>query len=369
MQHHPSAKRLWKEETGGGAMEGYSTIRWCSREVVQNELAVKLGTHVSSFVDNLIERDIGEAHPQKMRAILDSELEVLQNELALSLDLQRVINVVHRMEGDQLVALLAYDEVSALLTFSNSLGSPQNLPNLARLLRDRVQLVANVKVYAYFEGQGWFTGTIVRVIANSKYKVTYSDGTTIDQSENEVRQWVGVREDPEWKRLVAAAKAGFDYLKGRLDGSCNNVNYDCSAMWDVLRLLKAFDPSFASTSLNESMARDLVIKIKPLRNMGAALLKELPDYLTACLSFTVDHTDIAVFTQSVLAWWASNGSKFPAWAAAAQIVFSFTPNSAAAERVFSLLKLFFGDTRMSALADMIQASLMLRYNKRNIGLA
>eukprot|EP00966_Prymnesium_polylepis_P329457 7385151-Prymnesium_polylepis.1 len=47
VQHHPSAKRLWKEETGGEAMEGYSTIRWCSREVVQNELAVKLGTHVS----------------------------------------------------------------------------------------------------------------------------------------------------------------------------------------------------------------------------------------------------------------------------------------------------------------------------------
>ena len=62
-------------------------------------------------------------------------------------------------------------------------------------------------------------------------------------------------------------------------------------------------------------------------------------------------------------------SKFPTWAAAAQIVFFFTPNSAAAERVFSLLKLFFGDTRMSALLDMIQASLMLRYNMRKVGLA
>ena len=47
-----------------------------------------------------------------------------------------------------------------------------------------------------------------------------------------------------------------------------------------------------------------------------------------------------------------------------QIVGSFTPNSAAAERVFSMLKLMFGDTQMSALADMIQAALMLRYNKR-----
>ena len=36
-------------------------------------------------------------------------------------------------------------------------------------------------------------------------------------------------------------------------------------------------------------------------------------------------------------------------------------------RVFSLLKLMFGDTQMSALADMIQAALMLKYNKRKVG--
>ena len=33
----------------------------------------------------------------------------------------------------------------------------------------------------------------------------------------------------------------------------------------------------------------------------------------------------------------------------------------------TLLKLFFGGDRISALADMIQASLMLRYNKRSVG--
>ena len=46
---------------------------------------------------------------------------------------------------------------------------------------------------------------------------------------------------------------------------------------------------------------------------------------------------------------------------------SWTPNSAAAERVFSLLKAMFGDTQMSALVDMIEAALMLKYNKRSIG--
>ena len=50
-----------------------------------------------------------------------------------------------------------------------------------------------------------------------------------------------------------------------------------------------------------------------------------------------------------------------------QIVFAFTPNSAAAERVFSLLKAMFGDQQMEALADIIQTALMLRVNERMVG--
>ena len=44
-----------------------------------------------------------------------------------------------------------------------------------------------------------------------------------------------------------------------------------------------------------------------------------------------------------------------------------SPNSASCERVFSLLKLMWGDQQMSTLADAIRASLMLRYNDRVVG--
>ena len=366
VQHHPAAKKLWKEETGGDAMQGYSTIRWCSREVVQNELAVKLGTHVSAFVDTLLERDIGDAHPKKMRDILDSKFEMLQLELALSLDIERIVKVVHRMEGDGLIILLAYDEIDALLTFADSIGdNPYTMPNVAKLLRDKMKLEKNTKVYEYFEGIGWFDGKITSMPAG-QYRVTYSDGTSVTQSELEVRQWVDVRGHAEWKRLSTEAKKGFSYLKGRLDGSCNNVNFDCTAMWEALRLVRAFDPSFAHANLTDAMARDLK-QITPLRKMIPQLLQQLPDYISAVRGFTIDHKDVNVFTKGVLEWWASNGSKFPAWAEAARIVFSFTPNSAAAERVFSLLKIFFGSERDTALADVIQATLMLHYNKRNVG--
>ena len=98
-----------------------------------------------------------------------------------------------------------------------------------------------------------------------------------------------------------------------------------------------------------------------------SLKAELPAYLTAAANFTVDHHDVHEFTDKVLKFWASHSTKFPEWSRAARIVFAFTPNSAACERVFSLLKIFIGDQQASSLGDQIQTALMLAYNKRRVG--
>ena len=208
-------------------------------------------------------------------------------------------------------------------------------------------------------------------MVRGKIKVKYEDEKVIEQEEREVRQWVDVREMAEWKRLSAAAKGGITYLRNRLTGNlpANQKNYDCSHMYEVLRVVQAFDPSWAAQHLDDNLVNSLAV-VKPLRNKIAALLRELPAYLTATAGVVIDHTEGKEdhsFTEQVLKWWATNGSKFPAWAEAAQIVFAFTPNSAAAERVFSLLKLMFGDQQAHLLADIIQAALMLRYNKRQVG--
>ena len=193
---------------------------------------------MDGFVNELIARDIGDAHPRKMRAILDTDLHTLENELALSLDLVSIINVVHRLEGDALEVLLAYEEINALLLFGKTIGdTPLTLPSLAALLRGRVALQKDTKVYEFFEGDGWYEGKVEKVLPAAKYRIRYSDGRAINQTEMEVQQWVDVRADAEWKRLTAEAKKGFDYLQSRLDGTCNNVNYDCTEMWEVLQLL------------------------------------------------------------------------------------------------------------------------------------
>ena len=67
-----------------------------------------------------------------------------------------------------------------------------------------------------------------------------------------------------------------------------------------------------------------------------------------------------------LRWNKNSDDAISAWSEAARIVFAFSPNSASCERVFALLKDMFGEQQMSALADYIQAALMLAYNKRAV---
>ena len=69
----------------------------------------------------------------------------------------------------------------------------------------------------------------------------------------------------------------------------------------------------------------------------------------------------------MLKWWRTNAASFPTWAIAARIVFAMSASSAEAERIFSLLKAMFGADQQSALADYVQAALMLKYNDRPVG--
>ena len=65
-----------------------------------------------------------------------------------------------------------------------------------------------------------------------------------------------------------------------------------------------------------------------------------------------------------LKWWGECEPTLPNWAAAAKKVLVVQPSSAAAERVFSLLKSSFGCQQDSSLKDYIESPLMLQYNKR-----
>lgn len=82
---------------------------------------------------------------------------------------------------------------------------------------------------------------------------------------------------------------------------------------------------------------------------------ELPTYLAK-----VDSIDSAI---DPLTWWKANAIELPTWPSVTADILLVQPSSAAAERVFSLLKASFGPQQDSALNDYIETSLMLQYNK------
>ena len=91
-------------------------------------------------------------------------------------------------------------------------------------------------------------------------------------------------------------------------------------------------------------------------NERERLKAELPTYLAEVSDI---HRD---FDQ--LEWWKLHASTLPNWSAAAKKTILLQPSSAAAERVFSLLKASFGEQQDMSLQDYIEASIMLQYNKR-----
>jgi hypothetical protein len=244
---------------------------------------------------------------QKLKAILDDQSETLELELACNLDLEPIISTCYTLEGDGLVILLARAKVDELLAFGDTVGDrADTLPNVAALLRKQTKLKMGVKVYEYFADvtpPRYFTGTVTSV-ARRKVTVKYEDNKLIEQEEREVRQWIEVRNMDEWKRLATAAKAGITYLRNRLTGNLppQQKNFDCSHMYEVLRVVQAFDPSWAAQHLDANLVNNLAI-VKPLRNMTAALLRELPAYQVATAGVVIDHTegkDDHTFTDQVL---------------------------------------------------------------------
>mmetsp|Transcript_38051 Transcript_38051/g.87092 ORF Transcript_38051/g.87092 Transcript_38051/m.87092 type:complete len:290 (-) Transcript_38051:97-966(-) len=289
--------------------------------------------------------------------------------------MERILTTCYSLEGDGLPVLLASRKLQGLLDWGSNVGESQDdLPNVAALLRSKTKLDVGTKVYELFSDLNppkWFKGEIVAPRRQGMFTVRYEDSTKIDQEEREVRQWLDVRETPSWQQMTQAVRSSILYLRNRLEGNLppGQKHYDCSRMFTVMKALRYFDPSYAAQQLTPE-GLDALTMVKPVAALVPDLRKEMHAYVNAAKEVHVDHTENAndhSFTNQVLQFFRSHAGSddFPTWVAAARIVFAFTPNSAAAERVFSLLKSMFGDDQERALGDMLQAAIMLRYNKRS----
>jgi hypothetical protein len=172
---------------------------------------------------------------------------------------------------------------------------------------------------------------------------------------------------PEWQTTVNAVKDAFNYLDNRITDNCQ-LPYHCSGPYEVCRVSQLFDPSFVVANLTPAFVDELCHAVPALKDVAAALKAEVEAYrIAARAAPAMDHGDVKAFTQGVLEFWRKNGTKMPEWCKAARIIFAIPPTSAASERVFSLLEAMFGKGTEQVLSDLIQAALMLRYNKRRVG--
>ena len=77
-----------------------------------------------------------------------------------------------------------------------------------------------------------------------------------------------------------------------------------------------------------------------------------------------NHRKPREFTRQVLDWWKAHCDELEAWSEAARIIFAMKPTSTSSmtERAFSMLNCAFPSNRNGAAMDMIQASLMVKFN-------
>ena len=152
-------------------------------------------------------------------------------------------------------------------------------------------------------------------------------------------QWV------EYAR--SCVKKGLDYFETLISTNLKNA-------LEVFKACRLFLPRKVREINPTSLSLDQDLACLPfVDNTDRENLKEeLPTYL----SKVTDLDDV----YDPLEWWKCNASALPHWSQAAQKMFLLQPSSAAAERVFSLLKSSFNDRQDNSLKDYVESSLMLQ---------
>lgn len=295
---------------------------------------------------------------------------------------QVLIRTTYELEGDRLELLLVHSRVELLRNLGRSMrdGSVV-LPNLDALLRYEMQITQGVKIEKFFDGFGMCEGSVrgsaqvestlypgqVRVA----YRVVYDvDGTAEELEDEEIRPLLVLKDHAQRAQIIATLVEAFNYLEDRITGTCHVSQYSCAHMYEVCKTAQLFNPVFAVAHLTARSVELMYHTIRPVTTHVdlEALKAEIPAFLTAAAEVeSMDVSDVDAFTQQVLKFWRSTSkTALKEWRKAAVIVFSMSPNSAACERVFSLLDSMFGDQQMNTLADTIQAALMMRYNGRPV---
>jgi hypothetical protein len=135
---------------------------------------------------------------------------------------------------------------------------------------------------------------------------------------------------------------------------------------DIFKACRAFDPSRIAHLAGNGIELERQLHLFPFLDAPAVavLMADLPVYLARAAATPIQRNQDQEFEYE--AWWAAyvGDAAMQGWYKAAIQVLILQPSSAAAERVFSMLKALMGDQQMArALEDYQEAALMSRYNQ------
>ena len=264
------------------------------------------------------------------------------------------------------MVMLYFGDVQPFLEAHDDIG-PATRPRLLSLLADpqkrallQLEIAATidwgepfVKACYHLEGDGALAVECYNVVERVSAAVHTANTPNVQAI---AQQLSGVPPShPNHKQMMVYAKScvqpGLDYFQRQLGSSLKRS-------LEVFKCAGLFSPSKINLMRPDANALEQSLAAVPflcIPTITSGLKDELPDYL-ARASGTSQDID-------VLEWWKLNASTLPNWSEAAKKIFLLQPSSAAAERVFSVLKNSFDEHQIHSLQDYIESSVMLQYNK------
>ena len=298
--HSPRTRFKWKETTGR-SMASYSDTRWWSRWEVCSQVLCQFGD-VLPFIQN--NTNFSPATTAKLMQLLGDtqKYTYLQLELAAVVDCgEKFVKATYDLEGDGPLVLRYYEVLSIL----NASIHTSHFPN--------VKAVAEKLVNG--------------------------------GSANRVQQYIYYGK--------SCVKPGLDYYTSKFG---NDLHESVLAF----KAAQFFLP-WKVTEIQPTAASVDELKVYPFLN-EQTILDNLKSELSVYMAKAAGVTPVPA--AEVLTWWKNHSNELPHWSDALKKVLLVQPSSAAAERVFSILKSSFGPQQDHSLQDYVESSLMLQYNKR-----
>ena len=162
-------------------------------------------------------------------------------------------------------------------------------------------------------------------------------------------------------------RPAINYFNKKFD-QINGALADQMKFYKILRYANPFavQRSIASTQLDVAAFRQTLVSLDWFTIAEIDdIVGDLPLYIEAVSTDRLMPVSEEDELEHIVIFWKANKSNFGAFKEVfVAYALTFVPSSAAAERVFSILKRFFGNNQNSALEDYIEYSVMLSFNKR-----